>query len=231
MMSLERVSRSEWGSYVLVIPVASIESHGALPPALDVAVARCVLERCEVGNAVYAPPIPVSTSWEHHGVAPTISVSVDTIARYLLEIGRSANRWFKAVLFLTAHGGANPVVYAVVRQLVAEGVRASMFSLHRCVSSVLKGMGIDYGIVHADPVEASMALACLEEPSGAREVSKELVLELLSSIPSKPRREPWMWNDVAERYLQNYVPGSRDLGVEIVERCCEELARALSELD
>jgi len=230
LMSLERVSRSEWRDYVLVIPIASIESHGALPPALDVVVARCLLEMCKIENAIYIPPIPVSTSWEHYGVPPTMSAAVDTIARYLAEIGRSASRWFRAVLFLTTHGGADPVVYAVVRQLLAEGVRARMFSLHRCISRVLSEMGLNYGIVHADPVEGSIALACLDQPVGAREVSKELVLELLRSTPSKPWGEPWTWSDIAERYVQDFVPGSRELGMEILEKCCKELGEVTSKL-
>ncbi len=228
MKSLASVSREEWKNYVLILPVGSIESHGVLPPALDVAIATCFLEMCEDERAIYAPPIPVSTSWEHMGLEPTISVGVDTFAKYLKEVVESSSRYFKAVMVLCSHGGSYQVAYAIARELTAKGVKVGVFSLHRCIERFLKGLGIEPRVIHADPIEASLALACLGSVDGVAEVSKDLAIELAKELkPLEKPLDPWTWVDIGERFAQDTLPGSKELGIELLHRCCEELREGI----
>ena len=232
MKDLRVTTLSDYRSHVLVIPIGSIESHGPLPPALDCLIAECLAARCSIEEAVLAPPIPVSTSWEHHGLAPTISVSVDTFAKYLRELVESTSKHFRAILLLVAHGGAKPVAYAVCRELIAKGVRVAMLSIHSCIEDYLRSRGIEVEPIHADPIEASLALAC--SPTGIEGVapaSTEIVKQILNELkPRRPWLEPWTWRDIAERYTVDRIPGSIELGKEILEACCRELKRVIEEL-
>ncbi len=232
MKDLRVSALGDYRSHVLVIPIGSIESHGPLPPALDCLIAECLAARCSIEEAVLAPPIPVSTSWEHHGLAPTISVSVDIFAKYLRELIESASKHFRAVLLLVAHGGAKPVAYAICRELISRGIRAAMFSIHSCIESYLRSEGIEVEPIHADPIEASLALAC--SPTGIDGVataSTEIVKQVLNELkPRRPLVEPWTWRDIAERYTVDRIPGSIEIGEKILNACCRELRKVVEEM-
>jgi creatinine amidohydrolase len=60
------------------------------------------------------PAVAYGSSGEHDGFAGTLSIGQDAIERIVLELGRSATRTFRHVLFVSAHGGnAKPVARAV----------------------------------------------------------------------------------------------------------------------
>ncbi len=231
LRSLGEVPNLDWGKHVIVVPIGSVESHGPLPPGLDCEVATCFLRECECRQAVFLHPIPVSTSWEHYPLEPTASVSVDTFARYLREVAESLAKHFRAVVLAPIHGGSKPVAYAVARELRAKGVRVALFDFHSCVERVLESRGIEWKPVHADPIEASIALACLGEAPGATPVSLENLVATLKALTSPtPVLEPWTWREVSERYTATTIPGSPELGKEILSRCCEELCELIEKL-
>jgi creatinine amidohydrolase len=104
---------------ILAVPLGSTEQHGPHLPLstdADIAVALCEHLAATRPDVLIAPPMPYGSSGEHDGFAGTLSIGQDATESLVLELGRSATRTFRHVLFVSAHGGnAEPVVRAVAR--------------------------------------------------------------------------------------------------------------------
>lgn len=113
---------------LLLVPVGSVEQHGPhLPLATDSmvagAVARTAAERLHARGArvLVAPVLGYGASGEHEGFSGTISIGHDALRLLLLELGRSACRWARGVIFVNGHGGNVPTLVAAVQLLRHEG--------------------------------------------------------------------------------------------------------------
>jgi creatinine amidohydrolase len=102
---------------VLAVPLGSTEQHGPhLPLATDtdIAVALCRRLASARPDVLIAPAVAYGSSGEHDGFAGTLSIGQAAIEQLVLELGRSATKTFRHVLFVSAHGGnAAPVSRAV----------------------------------------------------------------------------------------------------------------------
>src|SRR5690606_3024760 len=102
---------------VLAVPLGATEQHGPhLPLATDpdIAVALCQRLAAARPGVRSAPAVPYGSSGEHDGVAGTLSIGQAAVEQLVLELGRSATRTFRHVLYVCAHGGnAVPVSRAV----------------------------------------------------------------------------------------------------------------------
>lgn len=110
--------RAEAGA-ILAVPLGSTEQHGPHLPLstdADVAVALCEHLAAARGDVLIAPLVPYGSSGEHDGFAGTLSIGQAATEALVLELGRSATRTFRHVLFVSAHGGnAEPVSRAAAR--------------------------------------------------------------------------------------------------------------------
>lgn len=113
---------------LLVIPVGSIEQHGAhLPLGTDTTIAAfvahelCRRARGEGLSATLAPALAYGASGEHEGFAGTISIGTDALASVLTELGRSAGRWAARTVFVNGHGGNVEALARAVPLLRSEG--------------------------------------------------------------------------------------------------------------
>jgi creatinine amidohydrolase len=104
---------------LLAVPLGATEQHGPHLPLstdTDIAVALCRRLAAARPDVLIAPAVPYGSSGEHDGFAGTLSIGRSGVERLVLELGRSATRTFRHVLFVSGHGGnAEPVTRAVAQ--------------------------------------------------------------------------------------------------------------------
>jgi creatinine amidohydrolase len=102
---------------VLAVPLGATEQHGPHLPLstdTDIAVALCRRLASARPDVLIAPAVAYGSSGEHDGFAGTLSIGQAAVEQLVLELGRSATKTFRRVLFVSAHGGnAEPVTRAV----------------------------------------------------------------------------------------------------------------------
>jgi mycofactocin precursor peptide peptidase len=147
---------------VLVVPVGSLEQHGAhLPLDTDTRIAVAVAERACAGRdgAGLAPAIAIGASGEHADFPGTLSIGHAALSALLVELGRHASLHWPAMLLVNGHGGNAGAIGDALAKLRSEGRDCHVW--HAGLRpSVLAGAGI--GLVpdaHAGRVETSMMLA------------------------------------------------------------------------
>jgi creatinine amidohydrolase len=113
---------------LLLVPVGSVEQHGPhLPLATDVmvanAVTRAAAERVDARGTrvLVAPSVDNGASGEHEGFPGTVSIGHEALLLLLTELGRSATRWARGVIFVNGHGGNTATLVEVVDLLRHEG--------------------------------------------------------------------------------------------------------------
>jgi creatinine amidohydrolase len=115
---------------LLAIPLGATEQHGPhLPLATDtdIAVALCERLASMCSDVLIAPAAPYGSSGEHDGFAGTLSIGAAAVEQLVLELGRSACRTFRHVLFVSAHGGNAEPVNRAVAQLRSRSRDVSVF--------------------------------------------------------------------------------------------------------
>jgi mycofactocin system creatininase family protein len=146
-------------SVTLLVPVGSTEQHGPhLPLDTDTriadAVARGAADRLGPGTVV-APPVGFAAAGEHETFPGTVSIGRDALRAVLVELGRSACRWARRLVFVNGHGGNLAVLTEVVELHRAEGRDARWFG---CAPPA----GFP-GDAHAGRAETSLMLALAPE--------------------------------------------------------------------
>ena len=108
---------------VLLVPVGSFEQHGPhLPLATDTVIATAVCaDVAAVREVDVAPSFNFSASGEHQGFAGLLSLGTDVTAAALVELVRSARPSWRAVLFVSGHGGNLDALRAVAATARREG--------------------------------------------------------------------------------------------------------------
>jgi len=150
---------------VALLPVGSIEQHGPHLPldtdAFDAAhLAREVAMACSEPRPLVLPLVPYGVSYHHDDFAGTLSVSPDTLAKMVQDIGMSAARnGVKKLIIINGHGGNDPALHFAAQLINRD---ASIFT---CVDS---GETSDTDVfriaetpndVHAGEIETSTTLA------------------------------------------------------------------------
>jgi creatinine amidohydrolase/Fe(II)-dependent formamide hydrolase-like protein len=150
---------------IALLPVGSIEQHGPHLPmdtdAIDAEyLARQVAEACSDPKPLVLPLLPYGVSYEHSDFKGTISVSNNSLAQLVYDIGISvAKSGINKLVIINGHGGNSPALnYAA--QLINRDARIFI-----CVDS---GETSDVDIykiiespndIHAGEVETSTSLA------------------------------------------------------------------------
>jgi creatinine amidohydrolase len=147
---------------VLVVPVGSLEQHGAhLPLDTDTRIAVAVAERACAGRdgVALAPAIAIGASGEHAGFPGTLSIGHVALSTLLVELGRHASLHWPVMLLVNGHGGNAGAITDALGQLRAEGRDGHVW--HAGVRpAMLAAAGITLTPdAHAGRVETSIMLA------------------------------------------------------------------------
>jgi mycofactocin precursor peptide peptidase len=147
---------------VLVVPVGSLEQHGAhLPLDTDTRIAVAVAERACVGQAGIglAPAIAIGASGEHADFPGTLSIGHVALSTLLVELGRHASLHWQTMLLVNGHGGNAPAISDALKKLRAEGRDCHVW--HAGIRPpMLAAAGISLvPDAHAGRVETSIMLA------------------------------------------------------------------------
>lgn len=152
---------------VLVVPVGSLEQHGAhLPLDTDTRIAVAVAERACTGpdGAVrdgvgLAPAIAIGASGEHAGFPGTLSIGHVALSALLVELGRHASLHWPSMLLVNGHGGNAGAIGDARRRLLAEGRDCQVWHAGvRPAALAAAGLGV-VPDAHAGRVETSIMLA------------------------------------------------------------------------
>ena len=144
---------------LLVVPLGSVEQHGAhLPLGTDTTVACAVAEAAagDLDGALLAPALAYGASGEHEDFPGTVSIGTEALTGLLVEYGRSACRWAGRLVLVNGHGGNLDALGTAGTQLRAEGRDVAWFPC-----------GVAGADAHAGRTETSLMLHV--EPAGVRE--------------------------------------------------------------
>jgi creatinine amidohydrolase len=158
---------------VLVVPLGSLEQHGAhLPLDTDTRIAVAVAGRACAGRAGVglAPAIAIGASGEHADFPGTLSVGHVALSTLLVELGRHASLYWPVMLLVNGHGGNVAAIGDALGKLRAEGrdchvwhagVRPSMLAAAQAggASGAGKPDAVLVPDAHAGRVETSLMLA------------------------------------------------------------------------
>lgn len=154
---------------VALLPVGSIEQHGPHLPldtdAFDADyLARAVAEQCSEPKPVVLPLISYGVSYHHDDFSGTISISNETLAQLVYEIGMNlAKNGISKLVIINGHGGNDPALNFAAQKINRD---ARIFV---CVDSGdTSDVDIDSMIdtpndVHAGEIETSTSLAVRPE--------------------------------------------------------------------
>jgi creatinine amidohydrolase len=161
-------SASDTSGWIAVLPVCAIEQHGPhLPVATDTTInegnVAAMLKKLPAGLPVTVLPAQtIGKSNEHIHSPGTLTLSYETLARVIIEIGESVRRaGIRKLVLANSHGGNIAVLDVVAREL---RVRHDMLVVVASWSRLGQPPGLygeweqAYGI-HGGDMETSVMLA------------------------------------------------------------------------
>jgi mycofactocin precursor peptide peptidase len=161
------LGRRLWGEVAartVLVPVGSVEQHGPhLPLDTDTRIAAAVARGAAArlgSDALVAPALAFGASGEHEAFPGTVSIGADALRAVLVEVGRSAGRWARRLVFVNGHGGNVEPLRAAVELLCVEGRNVRWYG---CAPPPEAGFVRD---AHAGRTETSIMLAL--DPSAVR---------------------------------------------------------------
>ena len=157
------------GIDIALLPVGAIEQHGPHLPvdtdAFDAAyLARQVAKACQPPRPLVLPLIPYGVSYHHDDFPGTLSVSNDSLAKFVYDVGVSAARnGITKLIVINGHGGNSATLHHAA-QMINRDTR-----IFTCVDSGETSDPDIYAIaetkndVHAGEIETSTSLAVRPE--------------------------------------------------------------------
>jgi creatinine amidohydrolase/Fe(II)-dependent formamide hydrolase-like protein len=150
---------------IALLPVGSIEQHGAHLPldtdAYDAGyLAREVAAACSVPPPLVLPLISYGVSYHHDEFPGTISISNETLASLVYEIGMSAaHNGIAKLVILNAHGGNTPSLQMAAQKINRDARIFTCVDTGETSDPDIARLTETPNDVHAGEVETSTSLA------------------------------------------------------------------------
>ncbi|MCB9765569.1 MAG: creatininase family protein [Alphaproteobacteria bacterium] len=148
-----------------LLPVGAFEQHGLhLPLDIDAwdaeHIAHAVAEACTDPKPLVLPLIPYGVSYHHEDFPGTLSVSPDTLARMVHEVGVSVARWgIRKLLILNGHGGNAAALHFAAQLINRDAAIFTAVDTGETADAEMTHLIETAGDVHAGEYETSTALA------------------------------------------------------------------------
>lgn len=152
-----------------LLPVGALEQHGPHLPldtdAFDAEYfARRVAERCSPPRPLVLPLIPYGVSYHHDDFAGTISISPDTLARLVHEIGMAVARdGITKLVIVNGHGGNSPALHFAAQLINRDAHIFTCVDTGETSDTDIDAMCETPNDVHAGEIETSTSLATRPE--------------------------------------------------------------------
>ncbi len=150
---------------IALLPVGAIEQHGPHLPldtdAFDAAyLAKEVAAGCSQPRPVVLPLIPYGVSYHHADFKGTISVSPDTLARLVHDVGMSAaQNGVKKLVVVNGHGGNVPALHFAAQTINRDARIFTCVESGETSDADVYAMAETPNDVHAGEIETSTVLA------------------------------------------------------------------------
>lgn len=150
---------------VALLPVGAVEQHGPhLPLDTDAYdadyLARRVAEACSDPRPLVFPPVAYGVSYHHRDFSGTLSVSPETQARLIHEIGMSAAHCgIKKLVLINGHGGNAPALHLAAQMINRDAHIFTCVDTGETSDADVHEMVDTPNDVHAGEIETSTTLA------------------------------------------------------------------------
>jgi len=148
-----------------LLPVGAIEQHGPHLPldtdAFDAEyLAKQVANACSHPNPIVLPLIPYGVSYHHDDFSGTISISPDTLAKLVYEIGMNlARQGITKLVIINGHGGNTPALKFAAQLINRDANIFTTVDTGETSDTDISSIIETVGDVHSGEIETSTALA------------------------------------------------------------------------
>jgi creatinine amidohydrolase/Fe(II)-dependent formamide hydrolase-like protein len=225
---------------VALLPVGSIEQHGPHLPldsdAFDAEyLAHKVAEKCSDPKPLVFPLIPYGVSYHHEGFSGTISISPDTLSRFVYEIGMGAARQgITKLLIINGHGGNSPALNFAAQMINRDAHIFTCVDTGETSDPDVDALAETPNDVHAGEIETSTTLAV--RPDQVRmEKARTFIPQFSSSYLNFTSKRKVNWYAHTARISPEGVLGdpskaSRDKGKRIWHLMITNLVELVEDL-
>jgi creatinine amidohydrolase/Fe(II)-dependent formamide hydrolase-like protein len=150
---------------IALLPVGAIEQHGPHLPldtdAFDAEyLAKQVASRCSDPKPIVLPLVPYGVSYHHDDFPGTISITNETLARLVYEIGLSVSRnGITKLVMINGHGGNGPSLNFAAQRLNRDAHMFICVDTGETSDVDIEAMVKTQNDVHAGEIETSTTLA------------------------------------------------------------------------
>jgi creatinine amidohydrolase/Fe(II)-dependent formamide hydrolase-like protein len=150
---------------IALLPVGAIEQHGPHLPldtdAFDADyLAKRVAAGCPEPKPLVLPLVAYGVSYAHDDFSGTLSVSPDTLARLVYEIGMSvARQGITKLIIVNGHGGNGPALHFAAQLINRDAHIFTCVDTGETSDAEVNAMSDVPNDVHAGDIETSTALA------------------------------------------------------------------------
>jgi creatinine amidohydrolase/Fe(II)-dependent formamide hydrolase-like protein len=154
---------------VALLPVGALEQHGPHSPldtdAFDaLLLAERVAERCSRPHPLVLPLVPYGVSYHHEDFAGTISVTNESLARFVYDVGMGAARnGITKLVIINGHGGNAATLQYAAQMVNRDAHIFTCVDTGETSDTDIEKIAETPGDVHAGEIETSTTLAVRPE--------------------------------------------------------------------